>query len=82
PDLIDGSIIEGYHTVQEASSTEQGIEEPLVLPPTSSPSNSNVEEDLELSKFMFEDERNHGEKVLDQGDPMEEVEHMQQDSKE
>ncbi|KAH9311102.1 hypothetical protein KI387_026137, partial [Taxus chinensis] len=51
PDLIDGSIIEGYHTVQEASSTEQGIEEPLVLPPTSSPSNSNVEEDLELSKF-------------------------------
>ncbi|KAH9319488.1 hypothetical protein KI387_021257, partial [Taxus chinensis] len=58
PDLIDESIIEENHTIQEDSSIEQATEEPSVLPPTSSPSNPNVEEEFELSNFMFEDEGN------------------------
>ncbi|KAH9319489.1 hypothetical protein KI387_021258, partial [Taxus chinensis] len=58
PDLIDESIMEENHTIQEASSTNQATEEALVLPPTSSPSNPNVEEEFEISKFMFEDEGN------------------------
>ncbi|KAH9305868.1 hypothetical protein KI387_010272, partial [Taxus chinensis] len=61
---------------------EEATKEPSVLPPTSSPLSSDVEEEFDLSNFMFEDEGNHGEKVADQEDTMEEVKHMQQDNKE
>ncbi|KAH9295299.1 hypothetical protein KI387_038887, partial [Taxus chinensis] len=54
-----GTVLEENHTVLEATSAEQAIEEPSVLPPTSSPSKSNVKEEFELSNFMFEDEGNH-----------------------
>ncbi|KAH9323698.1 hypothetical protein KI387_018337, partial [Taxus chinensis] len=51
--------VEKDHIVSEAPSVEQAIEEPSVLPPTSSPSSSNVEEEFEISNFMFEEEGNH-----------------------
>ncbi|KAH9307545.1 hypothetical protein KI387_035456, partial [Taxus chinensis] len=51
--------MEEEHTILEAPSVEQATEEPPVLPPTSSPSRSDVEEEFELSNFMFEDEGNH-----------------------
>ncbi|KAH9322725.1 hypothetical protein KI387_017364, partial [Taxus chinensis] len=37
---------------------------------------------FDLSNFMLEDERNHGEQVANQKDTMEEVEHLQQDNNE
>ncbi|KAH9316169.1 hypothetical protein KI387_024796, partial [Taxus chinensis] len=43
-DLIDEPMMEEDHIVSEAPSVEQAIEEPSVLPPTSSPSSYNVEE--------------------------------------
>ncbi|KAH9331280.1 hypothetical protein KI387_003388, partial [Taxus chinensis] len=55
-----------------ALSVEQAIEEPSVLPPTSSPSRYDVEEEFEISNFMFEDEGNHGESIVDQDDTMKE----------
>ncbi|KAH9317116.1 hypothetical protein KI387_018885, partial [Taxus chinensis] len=64
--------MEENHTVLEEISAEQATEEPSVLPPTSSPSKSNVKEEIELSKFMFEDDGNHGEKNADSKDTMEE----------
>ncbi|KAH9290230.1 hypothetical protein KI387_034347, partial [Taxus chinensis] len=51
--------VEEEHTIFEAPSAEQAIEEPSFLPPTSSSSSSNVEEEFKLSNFMFEDEGNH-----------------------
>ncbi|KAH9324129.1 hypothetical protein KI387_004307, partial [Taxus chinensis] len=57
-------------------------EELSVLPPTSSPSISNVEEEFYISNFMFEDEENHGDQIADQKNIMEEVEHLQQDNSE
>ncbi|KAH9310879.1 hypothetical protein KI387_025914, partial [Taxus chinensis] len=71
-DLIDEPMMEEDHTVLEAPSVEQATEEPSVLPPTSSPSSSNVEEEFDLSNFMFEDEGNHGTQVANQKDTMEE----------
>ncbi|KAH9300492.1 hypothetical protein KI387_012075, partial [Taxus chinensis] len=47
------------HTVSEAPSVEQATGEPSVLPSTSSPSSSDVEEEFELANFMFEDEGSH-----------------------
>ncbi|KAH9312771.1 hypothetical protein KI387_027806, partial [Taxus chinensis] len=82
PDLIDEPMMEEDHTISEALSVEQATEEPSVLPPTSSPSSSDVEEEFDLSNFMFESEGNHGEQVADQEDTMKEVEHLQQDNKE
>ncbi|KAH9306639.1 hypothetical protein KI387_011043, partial [Taxus chinensis] len=82
PDLIDEPMMEEDHTVLEAPSVEQATEKPSILPPTSSPSRSDVEEAFDLSNFMFKDEGNHGEKIVDSKDTMEEVEHLQQDSKE
>ncbi|KAH9288561.1 hypothetical protein KI387_032678, partial [Taxus chinensis] len=70
------------HTVSEALSVEQATKEPLILPPTSSPSSSDVEEEFDLSNFMFESEGSHGDQVVDQEGTMEEVEHMQHDNKE
>ncbi|KAH9288986.1 hypothetical protein KI387_033103, partial [Taxus chinensis] len=61
PNLIDEPMMEEDHTVSEAPSVEQVTKEPSVLPLTLSPSISNVEEDFDLSNFMFEDEGNHGE---------------------
>ncbi|KAH9301124.1 hypothetical protein KI387_012707, partial [Taxus chinensis] len=74
--------VEVDHIVSEAPSVEQSIEEYSVLHPTSSPSSSNVEEEFDLSNFTFEDEGNHGEKIANSKDTMEEVEHLQQDNKE
>ncbi|KAH9287430.1 hypothetical protein KI387_031547, partial [Taxus chinensis] len=51
------------HIVLEAPSVEQATGEPSVLPSTSSPSRSDVEEEFELSNFMFEDEGSHGDRV-------------------
>ncbi|KAH9296272.1 hypothetical protein KI387_039860, partial [Taxus chinensis] len=65
-----------------ALNTKQAIEEPSVLPSTSSLSSSNVGEEFDLSNFMLEDERNHGKQVSDQENTMEEVEHLQQDNNE
>ncbi|KAH9307082.1 hypothetical protein KI387_011486, partial [Taxus chinensis] len=42
-----------------ALNTKQAIEEPLVLPSTSSLSSSNVGEEFDLSNSMIEDEGNH-----------------------
>ncbi|KAH9318998.1 hypothetical protein KI387_020767, partial [Taxus chinensis] len=72
PDLIDEPMMEEDHTVSEALSVEQATGEPSVLPPTSSPSSSDVEEEFDLSNFMFEEERNHGEQVANQEDTMKE----------
>ncbi|KAH9317586.1 hypothetical protein KI387_019355, partial [Taxus chinensis] len=58
------------------------IKDPSVIPPTSSPSNYNVEEEFEISNFMFEDEGNRGDQIVDQEDTMEEVEYIQQDNME
>ncbi|KAH9329420.1 hypothetical protein KI387_001528, partial [Taxus chinensis] len=63
--------MEEDHTVSEAPGVEQATEEPSVLPSTSSPSSSDVEEEFELSNFMFEDEGSHGDHVTDQEDTME-----------
>ncbi|KAH9309463.1 hypothetical protein KI387_037374, partial [Taxus chinensis] len=51
PDLIDESIMEEDHTNSEASSVEQAREEPSVLPPNSSPSSFDVEEEIDLSNL-------------------------------
>ncbi|KAH9306101.1 hypothetical protein KI387_010505, partial [Taxus chinensis] len=59
PNLIDEPMMEEDHIVLEALSVEQATKEPSDLPPTSSPSISNVEEEFELSNFMLEDEGNH-----------------------
>ncbi|KAH9319115.1 hypothetical protein KI387_020884, partial [Taxus chinensis] len=75
-------VVEKNHTVTEVSSSEKAVEEPLVLPPTSSPSISNVEEEFELSNSMFKDEVNHGEPISDPKDTMEEVEHTEQGNEE
>ncbi|KAH9300106.1 hypothetical protein KI387_011689, partial [Taxus chinensis] len=56
---VEFAADEEDHTISEAPSVEQAREEPLVLPFTSSPSSFDVEEEFELSKFMFEDEGNH-----------------------
>ncbi|KAH9288028.1 hypothetical protein KI387_032145, partial [Taxus chinensis] len=58
---VEFAAEEEDHTVLEAPSVEQATEEPSVLPPTSSPSSSDVEEEFDLSNFMFEEEGNHGE---------------------
>ncbi|KAH9321552.1 hypothetical protein KI387_016191, partial [Taxus chinensis] len=68
----EGAILEEDHIVSEALSVEQATEEPSVLPPTSSPSSSDVEEEFELSNFMFEDEGSHSDQVVDIEDTMEE----------
>ncbi|KAH9289913.1 hypothetical protein KI387_034030, partial [Taxus chinensis] len=47
------------HTVSEAPSVEQAIEEPSVLPPSSSPSSSDVKKEFDLSNSMFESEGSH-----------------------
>ncbi|KAH9324968.1 hypothetical protein KI387_005146, partial [Taxus chinensis] len=72
PHLIDEPVMDKDPIVSEAPSAEQATEEPSVLPPTSSPSSSNVEEEFELSNFMFEDEGNHDEQVSNQEETMEE----------
>ncbi|KAH9302652.1 hypothetical protein KI387_014235, partial [Taxus chinensis] len=59
PDLIDEPMSEENHMVPEASSVKQAKEKPSVLPPTSSPSSSDVKEDFDILNFMFEDEGNH-----------------------
>ncbi|KAH9306401.1 hypothetical protein KI387_010805, partial [Taxus chinensis] len=74
--------LEENHTIPEAPSADQATEEPSVLLPTSSPSSSNVEEEFELSNLKSKDEGNHGEKIADPEDTMEEAEHTQQDNKE
>ncbi|KAH9321234.1 hypothetical protein KI387_015873, partial [Taxus chinensis] len=71
-DLIDEPMMEEDHKVLEALSVEQAIGEPSVLPPTSSPSRFDVEEDFDLSKLMIEEDRNHGEHVANQEDTMKE----------
>ncbi|KAH9306852.1 hypothetical protein KI387_011256, partial [Taxus chinensis] len=60
------------YTVLEAPSVEQAREEHSVLPPTSSPSSYDIGEYFDLSNFMFEEEGNHGGKVLNVEDTMEE----------
>ncbi|KAH9332160.1 hypothetical protein KI387_044304, partial [Taxus chinensis] len=82
PDLIDEPVIEEDHIVSEALSVERATREPSALPPTSSPSSFDIEEEFYISKFMFEEEGNHGEQVTDQEDAMKEVEHLQQNNKE
>ncbi|KAH9289505.1 hypothetical protein KI387_033622, partial [Taxus chinensis] len=72
PDLIDEPMMEEDQTVLEALGVDQATKEPPVLPPNSLPSSSVVEEEFDLSNFMFEDEVIHGEKVIDQEDTMEE----------
>ncbi|KAH9298627.1 hypothetical protein KI387_030309, partial [Taxus chinensis] len=72
PDLIDEPMMEEDHTVLEAPSVGKAIEEPLVIPPISSPSRFDVEEEFDLSNFMFESEGSHGDQVIDQEDSMEE----------
>ncbi|KAH9327084.1 hypothetical protein KI387_007262, partial [Taxus chinensis] len=64
--------MEEDHTLLEDPSEEHATEEPSVLPPTSPPSSYDVEEEFELSNFMFEDEGNHGAKIVDSKDIMEE----------
>ncbi|KAH9325074.1 hypothetical protein KI387_005252, partial [Taxus chinensis] len=59
PDLIDEPMMEEDHIVLEALSVDLDIGEPLVIPPTSSPSCSDVEEYFDLSNFKFEEEINH-----------------------
>ncbi|KAH9317048.1 hypothetical protein KI387_018817, partial [Taxus chinensis] len=68
---LEDTVLEEDHTILEALSVEQATKEPSVLPPTSSPSRSNVEEEFELSKFMFKDEGSHGDQIADPEDTME-----------
>ncbi|KAH9315883.1 hypothetical protein KI387_024510, partial [Taxus chinensis] len=74
--------VEEKNAGPRALNSKQAIEEPSVLPSTSFSSSSNVEEEFDLSNFIFENENNHGDQVADQENTMEEVEHLQQDNKE
>ncbi|KAH9325469.1 hypothetical protein KI387_005647, partial [Taxus chinensis] len=65
-------LVKEDHTFSKAPSVEQAIEKPLVLPPTSSPLGFDVEEEFDLSNFMFEEEGDHSEKISNQEDTMEE----------
>ncbi|KAH9299522.1 hypothetical protein KI387_031204, partial [Taxus chinensis] len=47
------------HIVSEAPHVEQATKEPSFLPPTSSPSSFDVEEEFDLSNFVFESEGSH-----------------------
>ncbi|KAH9297199.1 hypothetical protein KI387_028881, partial [Taxus chinensis] len=51
PNLIDEPMMKEEHTTPEALSVEQATGESSVLPPTSSPSRFDVEEDFDLSNF-------------------------------
>ncbi|KAH9288927.1 hypothetical protein KI387_033044 [Taxus chinensis] len=70
--------MEENNKVLEDSNMKKAAEEPLVLPSTSSPLSSDVEEEFDLSNFMFENEGNCGDQVADQEDTMKEVEHKKQ----
>ncbi|KAH9293198.1 hypothetical protein KI387_041598, partial [Taxus chinensis] len=60
------------HIVSEAPSVEKATKETSILPTSSSPSISNVEEEFKISNFMFEDEGSHGDQITDHEDTMEE----------
>ncbi|KAH9328135.1 hypothetical protein KI387_000243, partial [Taxus chinensis] len=74
--------VEEKNVDPKASNIKQVIEEPSILPSTSSPSSSNVGEEFDISNSMLEDDGNHGEQVANHEDTMEEVEHLQQDNNE
>ncbi|KAH9328134.1 hypothetical protein KI387_000242, partial [Taxus chinensis] len=68
--------MEEKNVVPEASNPKQAIEEPSILPSTSSLSSFSVEKEFYLSNFMLEDERNHVEQVANKEDTMEGVDYL------